>query len=61
MQPIAWLSPLWHGVELCRQLALGPIGADPVRAIAHVAILVAIVAVGTVLAYRTVESRLVRG
>jgi len=61
IQPIAWLSPLWHGVELSRQLALGTIGADPVRAIAHVAILVAIVAVGTVVAYRTVEARLVRG
>ncbi|MDQ3127695.1 MAG: ABC transporter permease, partial [Chloroflexota bacterium] len=61
IEPVAWLSPLWHGVELSRQLALGTIAADPVRAIAHVAILVAIVTIGTVLAYRTVESRLVRG
>jgi lipooligosaccharide transport system permease protein len=61
IEPIAWLSPLWHGVELSRQLALGTIGADPVRTFAHVAILVAIVAVGTAFAYRTVERRLVRG
>ena len=25
IQPIAWLSPLWHGVELSRGLALGTI------------------------------------
>ena len=61
IEPVAWLSPLWHGVELSRQLALGTIAVDPVRAIAHVAILVTIVVVGTVFAYRTVESRLVRG
>lgn len=61
IEPVAWLSPLWHGVELSRQLALGTIWADPVRTLAHVAILVAIVAVGTWFAYRTVEARLVRG
>jgi lipooligosaccharide transport system permease protein len=61
VQPIAWLSPLWHGVELSRQLALGTIGADPVRAIVHVAVLAVIVVAGTWWAYRTVEVRLVRG
>jgi lipooligosaccharide transport system permease protein len=61
IQPIAWLSPLWHGVELSRALALGTIGADPVRALAHVAILSAIVVAGTWWAFRTVEARLVRG
>jgi lipooligosaccharide transport system permease protein len=61
VQPIAWLSPLWHGVELSRQLALGTIGSDPVGAIAHVAVLAAIVVAGTAWAYRTVEARLVRG
>ena len=61
VQPIAWLSPLWHGVELSRQLALGTIGADPVRALVHVAVLAAIVVAGTWWAYRTVEVRLVRG
>jgi lipooligosaccharide transport system permease protein len=61
IQPIAWLSPLWHGVELSRQLALGTIGDDPVRAVAHVTILAVIVVLGTLWAYRTVEARLVRG
>jgi lipooligosaccharide transport system permease protein len=61
IQPIAWLSPLWHGVELSRGLALGTIGADPVRALIHVAVLGAILAVGSVWAFRTVEARLVRG
>ena len=61
IQPIAWLSPLWHGVELSRSLALGTIGADPVRMIAHVAILSAIVVAGSWWAFRTVEARLVRG
>jgi len=61
IQPIAWLSPLWHGVELSRALALGTIGQAPELAIAHVAVLVAIVVLGTVWAFRTIERRLVRG
>ncbi|HEX2756661.1 MAG TPA: ABC transporter permease [Candidatus Limnocylindrales bacterium] len=61
IQPIAWLSPLWHGVELSRGLALGTIGANPALAMAHVAVLAAILAIGSVWAFRTVEARLVRG
>jgi lipooligosaccharide transport system permease protein len=61
IQPVAWLSPLWHGVELSRGLAFGTIGAAPGLAVAHVAVLVAIVAIGSVWAFRTVEARLVRG
>jgi lipooligosaccharide transport system permease protein len=61
LQPIAWLSPLWHGVELSRGLALGTIGADPVRAVAHVAVLTAVFIAGAWWAFRTVEARLVRG
>ena len=61
IRPIAWLSPLWHGVELSRGLAFGTIGKEPVLAIAHVAILVAIVAVGSIWAFRTVEARLIKG
>src|SRR6185369_17737902 len=29
LQPIAWLSPLWHGVELCRMLMLGTVLDTP--------------------------------
>jgi lipooligosaccharide transport system permease protein len=61
IQPIAWLSPLWHGVELSRGLALGTIGQAPGLAIAHITVLAAILAVGSVLAFRTVAARLVRG
>jgi len=61
IRPIAWLSPLWHGVELSRGLAFGTIGKEPVLAIAHVAILVAIVAAGSLWAFRTVEARLIKG
>ncbi len=61
IQPIAWLSPLWHGVELSRALALGTIGQAPLIALAHVAVLAAIFVAGSVWAFRTVEARLVRG
>jgi len=61
IRPIAWLSPLWHGVELSRGLALGTIGKDPGLALVHVAVLVAILVAGAVWAFRTVEARLVRG
>ena len=61
IQPIAWLSPLWHGVELSRALALGTIGAAPALALVHVLVLGAILALGSVWAFRTVERRLIRG
>jgi lipooligosaccharide transport system permease protein len=61
IQPIAWLSPLWHGVELSRSLALGTIGQAPLLALVHVAVLAVIFVAGTWWAFRTVEARLVRG
>jgi lipooligosaccharide transport system permease protein len=61
IQPIAWLSPLWHGVELSRALALGTIGQAPGLALVHVLVLTAILGAGSVWAFRTVEARLVRG
>ncbi|HEV7810499.1 MAG TPA: ABC transporter permease [Candidatus Limnocylindrales bacterium] len=61
IQPVAWLSPLWHGVELSRALALGTIDRDPALALAHVIVLVALVAAGSWWAFRTVEARLIRG
>lgn len=57
MQPVAWATPLWHGVELCRGLTLG---TDTLAgAMGHVAYLLAFVAVGWVLAERTLTKRLV--
>ncbi len=33
LRPIAWVTPLWHGVELCRDAAYGQVhGADLVHA-----------------------------
>jgi lipooligosaccharide transport system permease protein len=61
LQPIAWLSPLWHGVELTRGLALGTLLDAPLLALVHVAVLLTLTVLGLVWAYRTVEARLVRG
>lgn len=61
LQPLAWLSPLWHGVALCRGFMLGTIGNDPVLAVIHVVVLVAIVSVGAFAALRTFDRRLVAG
>jgi lipooligosaccharide transport system permease protein len=61
LQPIAWLSPLWHGVDLTRGIVLGTAAQHPAVMLAHVVILVAIVAVFSWAAVRTIERRLVRG
>ena len=58
LQPIAWLSPLWHGVELTRGFTLGTIFDDPMRALAHIAILVGIVVVTSWLFIRNVRAKL---
>jgi lipooligosaccharide transport system permease protein len=61
IQPIAWLSPLWHGVAVARALMLGTIGDDPVLMLVHVAILLAIAIGGGLLAIRTIDARLEKG
>lgn len=61
LQPFAWLSPLWHGVALCRGFMLGTIGDDPVMALIHFVVLVAITAVGVAVGLRTFDRRLVAG
>lgn len=61
VQPLAWLTPLYHGVALARGLSLGTIGDAPVLAMAHLAILLGFFVVGTILAVRNIERRLVRG
>lgn len=58
IRPIAWVTPLWHGVDLIRQLTLGRIDAP--LAIAHVVVLVAFVAVGTGAALVTFRRALVK-
>jgi lipooligosaccharide transport system permease protein len=61
LQPIAWLSPLWHGVDLTRGLVLGTFDQHPVEMLAHLVILVVIVVVSTWATAVTIERRLVRG
>jgi lipooligosaccharide transport system permease protein len=58
IRPVAWLTPLFHGVALTRSLALGQ-NLDPVVLGIHAAVLIALLAVGTVVALRTFERRLI--
>lgn len=44
LRPLAWVTPLWHGVDLIRALTLGRL--DPPLAVIHVAVLAAFVVVG---------------
>jgi len=61
LQPIAWLTPLYHGVALSRGLSLGTAAEEPLLMLAHAAILVAFAAAGAAAAVRTISARLVRG
>jgi len=58
MQPLAWLTPLWHGVELSRWLA---IGIDTTFApLVHVGFLIAVGVAGIIAAIRLFEMRLIK-
>jgi len=57
LQPIAYITPLWHGVDLCRHLALGQ--ASLLGSLAHVAYLLVWIVVGTAIARVTYRRRLV--
>ena len=61
LQPLAWLTPLYHGVALTRGLSLGTIVNDPVFALVHLVAIIAFIAVGAWALMRTMERRLVRG
>jgi lipooligosaccharide transport system permease protein len=56
IRPIAWITPLWHGVRLCRSLALGE--AVLWEALGHAAVLTLIATAGTVAAMRNYGRRL---
>jgi len=58
VQPITWLSPLWHGTELARAAALG--GGAWLPALGHTAVLVALVAGGSAVAVVRFRRRLYR-
>lgn len=57
LRPLAWLSPLWHGAELCRAATLGTAPAWP--AIVHTGYLLAWTAVGFWLARAAFTRRLI--
>ncbi len=58
LQPVAYVTPLWHGVDLCRSLALGTV--DPVLALVHVAYLGTMTALGVAAAFVAFRRRLVK-
>nr|WP_048876371.1 ABC transporter permease [Saccharomonospora saliphila] len=54
---LAWISPLWHGNELARAVALG--GGAPLPALGHAAYLAALFTIGGLLARHYFYRRLV--
>jgi lipooligosaccharide transport system permease protein len=60
LQPLAWVTPLWHGVELCRGLSLGTIGADPLLDFVHLAVLALFAGGGLAATLITFRRRLVK-
>ena len=53
---IAYATPLWHGVDLCRSLALGR--ATAAGTVGHLAYLLAVTALGVVASLRSYQRRL---
>jgi lipooligosaccharide transport system permease protein len=56
LRPVAWLTPLWHAVELCRGATTGQL--DLLPGLGHTAFLAACIAVGAALGVRSFTSRL---
>ena len=56
LEVVAWLTPLWHGVTLCRDLTLGDVSADDLL---HLGYLLACVTAGLLAARMTYRKRLV--
>lgn len=56
LRPAAYVTPLYHGVELCRGAVIGTLGLG--KGALHVAVLAAFVAAGTLVCRRTFTRRL---
>jgi lipooligosaccharide transport system permease protein len=56
VRPLAYITPLWHGVALCRALSLGT--AQPGACALHVGYLIAVAALGVYAGNRTYRRRL---
>ncbi|WP_328311785.1 ABC transporter permease [Streptomyces sp. NBC_00442] len=57
IQPLVWISPIWHGNELARGVALGGMSALP--ALGHALFLFALLAGGVLIGRRQFHRRLV--
>jgi lipooligosaccharide transport system permease protein len=57
LEPVAWVTPLWHTVDACRSLALGTASLGSV--LGHVAYVTVWLVVGYVLAVRVLRRRMV--
>ncbi|AOS62440.1 ABC transporter permease [Actinoalloteichus hymeniacidonis] len=57
LQPIAWITPLWHGSELARGAAFGTLTLLPT--VGHLTYLGGLLAIGTVLSCRLFRKQLV--
>ena len=58
LQPVAWILPLWHGVDLGRALAMGTLGEQPLLHLAHLGILVIAAAIGIAATFRSFRRKL---
>lgn len=58
LEPVAWATPLWHGVALCRELCTGHV--ELVLSSVHVVYLLAVTAVSSVFAVRAYARTLQR-
>lgn len=56
LQPVAWITPLWHGVELCRGSVLGGLSAAALAI--HLSVLAAFIVGGALWARREFRRRL---
>ncbi len=59
LQPIGWISPLWHGTELGREAAFD-YGISTLMIAIHLVFLVAVAAIGLTLSIRQFERRLAK-
>jgi lipooligosaccharide transport system permease protein len=57
---LAYVSPLWHGVELCRAATLPQFGISPLAALGHLCYLVLWCVAGYAVCARSFRRRLVR-
>jgi lipooligosaccharide transport system permease protein len=58
LEPVAWATPLWHGVTLCRDLSAGT--AEALPCLAHAAYLIAFALAGALATVRILSSRLLK-